>query len=108
MVEVTVLYLFTITVVNVIKRAPNKVNKKYMLKFSNPGWVTNNTPKSPEIKEAIIKKFNFSFKNKTANIPAKIGDDIFNVVNSGREMFLSEINVMSGIGANIRPLIKGI
>ena len=35
-------------------------------------------------------------------------EPIFRVVNSGKVMFLSEINVINGIGAKIKPLIKGI
>ena len=41
-------------------------------------------------------------------MPAKIGEDIFNVVYSGREIFFKEMKVIKGRGANIKPLIKGI
>ena len=43
-----------------------------------------------------------------AAVAAKIGEDIFNVVYSGREMFFKERKVINGKGANINPLNRGI
>ena len=43
-----------------------------------------------------------------ANNTAIRGEDIFNVVYSGRVIFLRAMNVNKGIGQNIIPLINGI
>ena len=106
--EVLSLNLFSITVVIVIKKAPNKTNKKYILKFSKPGWITNKTPINPKNNEIIIYIFNFSFKKIIANNAAINGEDIFKVVYSGRVIFFSPMNANKGMGAKIIPLINGI
>ena len=45
--------------------------------------MTNNTPKKPMNKDIYVKRFNFSFSKKIANIVPINGAVIFNVVNSG-------------------------
>ena len=92
----------------VISNALNKTNKKYILKLSKPGWITNKTPINPKNKEIIIYVFNFSFKKNIANNVATKGEDIFKVVYSGRVIFFRAIKVNKGIGANKTPLINGI
>ena len=54
--------LLTIVVVEVINITPNKTTKKYILKFSNPGWTTKITPKKPMNNERYKYLLNFSFK----------------------------------------------
>ena len=106
--DVTVLYLLTIVVDIVIRKAPNKTKKKYILKLSKPGWITNKTPINPKNKEIIIYVFNFSFKKNIANNVAIKGEDIFKVVYSGRVIFFKAMNANKGMGANIIPLTNGI
>ena len=106
--DVTVLNLLTIVVDIVMRKAPNKTKRKYILKLSKPGWITNKTPENPKNNETIINIFNFSFKKIIANNAAINGEDIFKVVYSGRVIFLSPMNANKGMGANIIPLINGI
>ena len=70
--------------------------------------MTNKTPINPKNKDVKIQKLNLSFKKIIDKMPPNIGANIFNVVNSGKDIFLSEIKVKKGKGARKKLLIKGI
>ena len=70
--------------------------------------MTNKTPTNPKNKDIKIQILNLSFKKNIDKTPPKIGADILIVVNSGKDIFLREINVRKGKGARKKLLTTGM
>ena len=58
----------------------------------------------PRATAPTVKKLNVSFRIKSENKMANIGEHITSVVNSGREILPSAVNAIKGNGTKSTPL----
>ena len=54
-----------------VNSVASRAKRKKILKWSKPGWTTKKIPTIPDSKDINKKKFSFSFRKNSENIPEK-------------------------------------